>query len=791
MYKLSNDRITIFDGAMGTQLQKSGLKLGENPETLSILNKEQIISIHKSYIDAGAQIIYANTFGANSIKLENCEYSVEQVVTASIQNAKTAAQGTDVKIALDIGPLGEMMQPTGSLSFEDAYTAFKQIMVCGEQSGADLIVLETMTDLYEVKAGVLAAKENTKLPVFVSMTFEENQRTFTGCCIQSMVATLEGLSVDAIGINCSLGPKEILPIAKTLAQTTVLPIFVKPNAGLPNLETNTFDITADEFVETIKEYVEVGIQGIGGCCGTQPEYIQKLSIAFKDVKPVARNVEKKSCVCTPTNYVEIKNVKVIGERLNPTGKKIFRQALIDNNLSYILNQAVEQIQAGADILDVNVGVPGIDEQQMMVTVCKALQSVTDLPLQIDSSDKNAIQAALRIYNGKAIVNSVNGEQKVLDEVLPLVKKYGACVVGLTLDENGIPNKAEDRFKIAQRILTACEKYGIPKQDVFIDCLTLTASAQQKEVYETLKAVRMVKTKLGLKTVLGVSNISFGLPNRELLNHTFLTLAMGEGLDLPIINPNIHAMMDAVRAFRVLYNMDEKSSDYIEEYKNFVQDKACARVKNSSEDTQVQNIETAILKGLKQQTIEYANKLLLEIKPLDLVNNHLIPALDKVGNLFEKGELFLPQLLQSADAAGKAFEIVKQKLEATGEQTNNKGTIVVATVKGDVHDIGKNIVKVILENYGYKVIDLGKDVAVEKVVEAVKQYKAPLLGLSALMTTTLKSMQETITAVKQAGLECKIMVGGAVLTPEYAIKIGADYYAKDAKQGVDIAKQVLG
>ncbi|MDD3429968.1 MAG: homocysteine S-methyltransferase family protein [Oscillospiraceae bacterium] len=780
--KQLTDKMVILDGAMGTMLQRSGLQLGKRPELLNLEQPTHITEIHKQYAHAGAQIIYANTFGANAHKLQGLDYSVEEVIFAGIKAAK-AVEG--VQVALDIGPIGQLLEPTGTLPFEEAEALYTQMIKAGVLAGADLIIFETMTDLYEVKAAVLAAKAHSTLPVWVSMTFEENGRTFTGCSVEAMAATLQGLGVDALGINCSLGPKEIYPLAKRLCSATALPVFIKANAGLPNLSTNEYDIDAEMFCEQMEDFAKLGIFAMGGCCGTTPAYIKKLSEKYWGKAVQQRVITPKSVVCTSTNVVEIEGVTIIGERINPTGKKQFKQALLNKDYDYIMAQAIAQIDAGANILDVNVGMPEVDEKAMMVEVIKRLQAITDLPLQIDSSDADVIEAALHIYNGKAIVNSVNGEQKKLDEILPIVKKYGAAVVGLTLDENGIPAKAQQRFEIAQRILNTALQYGICKEDVYIDCLTLTASAQQEAVTETLKAVKMVKEQLGLHTVLGVSNISFGLPNRELINSTFLTLAMQNGLDLPIMNPNVKTMMDTVFAFNVLYNRDKNSVNYIERFP------AAAACTPTPQAAPVEgDITLAIKKGLKAEARQLAYTCLEQMDELDLVNRLLIPALDEVGTAFEKGTMFLPQLIQSANAAQAAFDVVKEKIAKKGGESVSKGKIVIATVKGDIHDIGKNIVKVILENYGYQMIDLGRDVPIEKVVETVKQEKVKLVGLSALMTTTLKSMEETIAALRAENLPCKVFVGGAVLTPEYALQIGADFYAKDAKQSVDIAKKVL-
>lgn len=792
-----SNTIRILDGAMGTMLQKKGLKPGERPELLSIDEADKISNIHREYIEAGASLVYANTFGANELKLEGTGREVEEVIHAGITAAKKAVEGTDAVVALDIGPLGELLEPAGTLTFEHAYDCFARMVKQGEKSGADVVVFETMTDLYEVKAAVLAAKENSSLPVMVSMTFEENGRTFTGCSIEAMALLLEGLGADAAGINCSLGPDEIYPLAKKLCESTSLPIFVKPNAGLPDPETGEYKIDPKEFGKSLERYVDLGISMVGGCCGTTPEYIKVLSETVGKMEKKERFIDRNSKVSSAVKVVEINDVTVIGERINPTGKKLMREALLNKDNGYILRQAIAQVDAGAKILDVNVGAPGVNETEVLPQVVKSIQSITDLPLQLDSTEPAALEAALRVYNGKPIINSVNGSEESLKTVLPIVKKYGAAVVGLTLDENGIPEKKEGRFEIAKRILDTALSYGIRKEDVFIDCLTLTASAQQDGAMETLGAVEMVKKELGLKTVLGVSNISFGLPDRELLNHSFLLMAMEKGLDLPIINPNTESMMDAIRAFRVLANRDLQSADYIKTYKDRPKVTktvvASTTATETGESTGGQHpLMKAIKDGLLDETVSLTEKMLEDTDPMEVVNTYLIPALDKTGELFEKGTLFLPQLLQAANAAQGAFEIVKKRLSKVSSDTDVvKGPIVIATVQGDIHDIGKNIVKVILENYGYQVIDLGRDVAPEEIVKVAKERQAPLVGLSALMTTTLKSMEETISQLAKEELGCKVMVGGAVLTPDYALKIGADYYAKDAKKAVDIAKEVIG
>lgn len=772
----------ILDGAMGTMLQAQGLEVGGIPELLGITEPEKIVNIHKSYINAGSDIVYANTFGANSYKLADCGYSVEEVISAGIKNAKRACEGTNSFAALDIGPIGQLLEPTGTLKFEEAYDIFKEEILAGSE--ADLIVFETMTDLYEVKAGILAAKENSNKPIIVTMTFEENMRTFTGCSISSMALTLEGSGVDAIGVNCSLGPKELLPIIEELSKWTNLPIVIKPNAGLPDPVTNEYNVTPEEFADYITALNKYGIRIVGGCCGTTPDYIKATVTSLSKVKPVIEEKYIPSAICSPTSTVIINQPRIIGERINPTGKKLFKQALIDNNIDYILGQAIEQVQGGAEILDVNVGLPGIDERETMVKVLKAVQGVVDVPLQIDSTVPEVLEAALRVYNGKPLVNSVNGEDETMTKILPLVKKYGGAVLGLTIDKDGIPKEADKRFDIAKKIMNTALSYGIRKEDIFIDCLTLTASAEQEAVLETLNALERVKKELGLRTVLGVSNISFGLPNRELINRTFLSMALMKGLDLPIINPNVESMTGAVRAYRLLANHDKNSTEFIANYGN-----ATPEIKTtvSSDHT----LEYAIEKGLKGEAKSITSKLLEKKDAMEVINQIIIPALDKAGSQFETGKIFLPQLILSAGVAQEAFEVLKANMAKNDNNSISKGKIVIATVKGDVHDIGKNIVKVLLENYGYDVIDLGKDVEYEAVLNAVQENDCHLVGLSALMTTTLVSMENTIKLLRENNCDCKIMVGGAVLTPEYAEKINADYYSKDAKQSVDIAKEVLG
>lgn len=769
---------------MGTELQKRGLGLGERPDLVSITNPALVESVNRAYVEAGSDFICANTFGSNAKKLAGCGYPVETVIAAGVAAAKRAAAGTKARVLLDMGPIGELMEPAGSLRFDEAYEIYKEVCLAGARAGADALFFETMTDLYEVKAAILAAKENTALPILVSMTFEENGRTFTGCTVESLALTAEGLGADGVGINCSLGPLEIYPLAERLCAATNLPILIKPNAGLPDPATGCYNVTPRQFCEGMERYKALGVSAVGGCCGTTPEYIALLADSFSGYTPAPRPPFTHSAVCTPTRAVTVDTVRVIGERINPTGKKRFQQALREEDMDYIIAQAVEQANAGADILDVNVGLPGIDEAALMVRAVKAIQSVCDLPLQLDSTRPEVLEAGLRAYNGKPIVNSVNAEAASLSAILPLCRKYGAAVVGLALDENGIPPKAEERFQLAEKIVTAAQTAGIPRRDVFIDCLTLTASAEQKAVRETLKAVRMVRERLGVQTVLGVSNISFGLPCREQLNTSFLSLAMAHGLTMPILNPNSEAMMAAVASFKVLYNLDPDSRAYIARYAGRPNAPAPGAEKGVS-------LYDAVLQGLKAPAAAAAREALRTEQPEALIDTVLIPALDAVGEGFEKGTIFLPQLLQSAGAAQAAFDVVKDAIAAAGKAGEGKGRIVIATVKGDIHDIGKNIVKTLLENYGYDVIDLGRDVPAEAVVDAARKYAVRLVGLSALMTTTLASMEQTIAALRAANLPCKVMVGGAVLTPEYAAKIGADFYAKDAKQSVDIARQVLG
>ncbi len=777
--------LILLDGGMGTQLQAAGLPMGQAPEIWNLTEPDKVTTVHRRYVEAGSRLLYSNTFGVNRLKVSRTGYSVRDLVQGGIRCARAAA-GENVRVALDIGPLGQMLEPLGTLRFEEAYDVFREIVVAGRDAGADLIVIETMSDLYEVKAAVLAAKENSALPVWVTMTFEANGRSFVGTTVPAMGLTLTGLGVDAMGFNCSLGPKELLPLIRELRRWTDKPLILKPNAGLPDPATGEYHITADEFAEELIPALQEGVQMLGGCCGTTPDFIRALK-KHTD-REIVKNPVVWRCfgVCSATQTVGFGGVRVIGERINPTGKKRFQQALRENDIDYIVTRGIEQQDAGADILDVNVGLPGIDEAEIMTRVVKALQAVVDLPLQIDSSDPAVIEAGLRVVNGKAVVNSVNGKAEVLEAILPICKKYGAAVVGLCMDGEGIPQTWRDRVRIAERIVKAATAVGIPKEDVLIDCLTLTVSAQQDQAAETLKALHYVRETLGLHTVLGVSNISFGLPARENITVSFLTQALYAGLDLPIINPNQRAVMDAVASFRLLSGEDRDGEAFIRRF---------AEIEESTKKPETagkeMSIQESILRGLKGETAAATIRALETRGEMDVINELLIPALDVVGDRYEKQQIFLPQLINAANAACGGFDVIRERLARSGTQSVSKGKIVLATVYGDIHDIGKNIVRVVLENYGYTVIDLGRDVPVRRIVDTIIREDVKLVGLSALMTTTVASMAETIAAIRRSGHDCRIMVGGAVLTPDYAAEIGADYYAKDAKQSADIARMVLG
>lgn len=776
------DTLLILDGAMGTVLQQRGLTPGGVPELLNLTDPELVAGVYRSYVEAGSQVVYANTFGANAHKLSRTGHSVEEIITAAISAAKDAVRETGTKVALDIGPLGELLEPLGTLSFEDAYDLFKEMAVAGEKAGADLAVIETMTDLYEAKAALLAVKENTSLPVFVTMSFEPGGRTFTGCTIPSMAHTLEGLGADAIGLNCSAGPDLLLPLLQELCRHTSLPVIAKPNAGLPDPVDGHYDMRPEDFAQAVLPCLDAGVTIFGGCCGTSPDYIRALTNALKGKRAVKREYTPMSFICSAVAPLPLTGVRVIGERVNPTGKKRLQQALLEGDLDYVLDVAVAQEDAGADILDVNVGHPGVDEVEMLPRVVKKLQSVISLPLQLDSTNPAALEAALRVYNGKAAVNSVSGEAESMEKILPIVKKYGASVVALTLDEKGLPKTAQERVDIARRILDAALALGIPREDVWVDCLTLTVSAQQEQAVETLKAVQTVREELGLQTVLGVSNISFGLPQRLEVTRSFLTQALDRGLTLPILNPNQKEMMDAVAAFRVLSGEDDQCRRYVERFAGAANTPAPVSSSNLT-------LDEAIVRGLKGDAARLARTELEHTEPLTLVEGCLIPALDRVGQDYEAGRAFLPQLLSAAQAAQSVFEEVRLCMERKGGTMVKKGKIILATVQGDIHDIGKNIVKTVLSNYGYETMDLGRDVPPEKVVSAAVEHQVKLVGLSALMTTTLPAMEETARQLLALPDPPAVMVGGAVVTPDYAESIGS-IYARDARQSVEIARSVL-
>ena len=783
----------ILDGGMGTMLQARGLKLGEAPELAALEHPDWLRDIHRAYVRAGSQILFANTFGANREKLSRTGKTPEEVIPASIAVAREAGEGRCL-VALDLGPTGQLLEPTGILPFEQAVELFKEEVRAGVEAGADLVVIETMADLQEARAALLAVKECCDLPVVVTMTYEERGRTFLGCSPAAAALTLEGLGADAIGVNCSLGPREMPPLVEELRRWTTLPMAVKPNAGLPDPGGAGYDITPEEFARSMARLAELGVKLYGGCCGTTPDYIRLMveQLAGRTIRDVPRQVP--AAVCSGSRVVPIDRVRVIGERINPTGKKAMKEALVRGDVDYMLSQALAQTEAGADILDVNVGLPEIDEGEMMTRVVKAVQGVTDVPLQLDSTDPAVLERALRVYCGKAIVNSVNGEEGSLSAILPLVKKYGAAVVGLTLDEGGIPKSVQARVDIARKILDRAMSLGIRREDVYIDCLTLTVSAEPEGAVQTLEALSRVKGELGLKTVLGVSNISFGLPARPLVNQNFLTMAMTRGLDLPILNPNVDAMMAAVRSYHLLTGADADAREFIAAYGSAQVTSSivtAGRPSAASAPGAGRDLGALVRAGLKGEAGEAARRLLEEREPMELVDGVLIPALDAVGADFEAGRVFLPQLIQSAAAAQAAFEVIRERLSGQPGQEAGKGPIVLATVKGDIHDIGKNIVKVLLENYGYTVIDLGRDVDPQRVVQAARQHSAPLVGLSALMTTTLGSMADTIALLRAEGVPCKVVVGGAVLTAEYAQRMGADFYARDAKESVDVARQVIG
>lgn len=787
--------LLFFDGGTGTLLQEKGLKPGELPETWNLEHIEEIIDIHRQYYEAGSDIVLSNTFGANALKFHDSDYDLEDIVTAAIINVKEAAQlgvhdGREVYAALDVGPTGKLLKPMGDLDFEDAYNAFKEVMIIGEQAGADLIHIETMSDTYEVKAAVLAAKENTSLPVFVTMIFDEKGKLLTGGDVPSVVAMLEGLRVDALGINCGMGPEQMMPILDEILKIASVPVIVKPNAGLPKQRDGEvyYDVVPEDFAELMTKIVKKGAALVGGCCGTTPDHIRAMIKKVRESKAFEERtvpeVHHHTIVSSYGKAVFLgEKPMIIGERINPTGKKKFKQALKDHDLDYILKEGISQQDHGAHILDVNVGLPDIDEKAMMVEVVQELQSVSSLPLQIDTVDVQAMEAAMRIYNGKPMINSVNGKQEEMDKVFPLIKKYGGVVVGLTIDEDGIPDTAEGRVRVAGKIIEEAKKYGIDKKDIVIDVLAMTISSDPEGAKTTLGALRAVREKYGVCTVLGVSNISFGLPYRPAINSNFYTMAMQNGLSAGIINPLSEDMMRSYYSYCALMNYDENCEEYIEQYGSQKAEQAAPK------NTEI-TLKTAIIKGLKEEAHHAAYTMVKEKPALDIINEEMIPALDEVGKGFEKGTVFLPQLLMSADAAKIAFGVLKDELAKSGTQEEEKDKVILATVKGDIHDIGKNIVKVLLENYSFDVIDLGKDVPPEVVVETAIKEDVKLVGLSALMTTTVVSMEDTIKLLRKEKPDCKVMVGGAVLNQDYADMIGADFYGKDAMQSVYYAQELF-
>lgn len=780
-------RPVFFDGAMGTILQQNGLKAGELPETWNLSHPDLIQSIHGEYLAAGCQIVKSNTFGANRFKFPGGE--LETIITAAISHAKKAVSqcGHPALVAMDIGPTGKLMKPMGDLDFEEAVSAFGEAASLGEKAGADLILIETMSDTLEVKAAILGAKEHTSLPVFVTMIFDESGKLLTGGDIPAAVALLEGLGVDALGFNCGLGPKQMLSLLPKLAECTSLPIIVNPNAGLPRQENGhtVFDVHPEEFAQLMEQIVAGGAWIIGGCCGTTPQHLRETVQCCQNLPLVPLTEKKRTVISSYAKAVVFgKKPIIIGERINPTGKKRFKQALREHDMEYILREGVTQQQSGAHVLDVNVGLPEIDEKALMCEAISQLQGVSDLPLQIDTSSPEVMEAALRMYNGKALINSVNGKKESMEAIFPLVKKYGGAVIALTLDESGIPETAQGRFAIAKRIVETAASYGIPKHDIIVDALAMTISTGWEAAAVTLETLRLLRDELGVHTSLGVSNVSFGLPQRENINASFFTMALQNGLGAAIINPNSEAMLRAYDAFCALSGADPQCAAYIEKY---AQATAVSPVPAKAEVS----LSQAIIRGLKESAYDAAKAELAHREPLAVINEDMVPALDVVGQGFEKGTLFLPQLLMSAEAAKSAFEAVREVLESAGSRPEKKGKIVLATVQGDIHDIGKNIVKVLLENYSYEVIDLGKDVPIETVVQAVVEHHVPLAGLSALMTTTVENMAKTIEALHRDAPWCKIMVGGAVLTPEYAEMIHADYYSKDAMASVRYAEEIFG
>ena len=785
--------LLFFDGGMGTLLQERGLGPGELPETWNLIHPDVIRDIHRSYIEAGSDIVLTNTFGANALKFHDDGCSLEEIVKKGVENVKRAAEeakvGRTVYTALDMGPTGKLLKPMGDLDFETAYEAFKEVAIWGEEAGADLIHIETMSDTYELKAAVLAAKENTSLPVFATAIFDERGKLLTGADVPSVVALLEGLRADAIGINCGMGPEQMLPVLEQFLKYSSLPVIVKPNAGLPKQKNGQtyYDVDPEQFAGLMKQVVQMGAVVVGGCCGTTPDHIRMMRELCGEMPAVPVTEKSFTVVSSYGQSVFLgSESRIIGERINPTGKKRFKQALKEHDLDYILREGITQQDNGAHILDVNVGLPDIDEPALMKEVVQELQSVTNLPLQIDTVDGEAMETALRIYNGKAMVNSVSGKQESMDTVFPLIKKYGGVVIGLTLDEGGIPGDVDGRVRIAEKIIREAEKYGIRKKDIVIDALAMTISSEPEGAKVTLETLRRLRDELHVCTVLGVSNISFGLPSRPVINSSFYTMAMMNGLSAGIINPASEEMMRAWYAYHALMNLDPNCENYIGKYASAAPAVSTAAQTGKSS----MGLQEAIIKGLREEAHSVTVSMAEEREPLEIINSELIPALNRVGEGFEKGTVFLPQLLMSAEAAKSAFAVLKGRMDQSGEVQEKIGTVVLATVKGDIHDIGKNIVKVLLENYSFDVIDLGKDVPPEQIVETVLSKNVRLVGLSALMTTTVVSMEETIKQLREKAPGCRVMVGGAVLNQDYADMIGADFYGKDAMQSVHYAQKLF-
>ena len=787
------DNILILDGGMGTLLQERGLATGELPEKWNISHPEIITDIHRAYFEAGSNVVNTNTFGANALKFSDEE--LDEIVRAAVDCARAAREqssGEQEKwIALDLGPTGKMLQPYGDLDFEDAARIFAKTVRLGAKYGCDLIFIETMNDSYEAKAALLAAKESCDLPVFVSCAFGEDGKLMTGASPDAVVAMLEGMGADAIGVNCSLGPLALAPVVKQYLECASIPVILKPNAGLPRAVDGktVFDVSPEEFAKTTADLATLGVRAVGGCCGTTPEYISSLTKKIKTIKPQPISKKHHTVVSSYTHAVRFDGAPVlIGERINPTGKKRFKEALRLEDMDYILKEGISEEEAGAHILDVNVGLPEIDEPRILTRAVRELQAIIDLPLQIDTADAVAMESALRIYNGKPMINSVNGKPESMAAIFPLAKKYGGVIVALTLDESGIPKAAEGRVEIAKKILAEAEKYGIDKKDIIFDPLALTISADKDAANETLRAIRIIREELGCHTSLGVSNVSFGLPERDVINSAFFALALARGLSAAIMNPHSAEMMKTYYACSALFGFDDACKNYLEFAENIPKSEptAITSAPKSTEEYRSE-LERAIVKGLSDEAARLTREILPCKAPLDVVSEDVIPALDRVGDGFEKKTVYLPQLLMSAEAAGAAFEVIKSALPK-GESKGNR-QVVLATVKGDIHDIGKNIVKLLLENYGFSVTDLGRDVPPERIVEAARETGTFLVGLSALMTTTVPAMEETIKQLKAALPSVKVVVGGAVLTREYADSIGADKYAKDAMETVRYAEEI--